>query len=363
VIKPPNQPQVESAETRLVEELKPFLDEQSKDDVFSGSVLVVKDGQPILEFSSGIANQERKIPNQMETKFNLGSANKMFTGVAIAQLVEKGLLNFEDVVGEHLQGYPNSTVKEQVTIHHLLTHTSGLGSFIDTKFRKEFLETRPNLKTIQAIVDLFKNRPLPYPIGEFHYSSDGYELLGAIIEAVSGQTYYEYVKEHIFDVAGMSNTGSPEIDPENPPDDIAIGYTNRDSYDRIIEGDRFNNLGLNLLKGTAGGAGYSTCEDLLKFSQALLGNKLLSSEMTKVVLKPRVKEGSREGQTKYSGYGFQIFDTNGFLRVGHPGRFAGVNTRVDMYPQKGLVVIALANYDPPSALKVGEKAEEIITPK
>lgn len=349
-------------EPTIADALGLYLEEQSRTDNFSGSVLVAKDGNPILEYSSGLANREKNILNGIDTKFNLGSANKMFAGVAIAQLAEAGSLGFHDAVGIYLPGFPNQVVREQVTIHHLLTHTSGLGSFIDLDCRDEFLAARENLKTIEYVVNLFKNRPLSHPIGEFHYSSDGYEVLGAIIESVSRQNYYDYIKDHIYRVADMPNTGSDEIDPANPGIDIAVGYTHRDPHtDRILDGERFDNFGINLLKGTAGGSGYSTCSDLLSFTRALLDYKLLSRNMTELITTPKINLGSKGNQTKYQGYGFQIFDIDGVIRVGHPGRFAGVNTRIDMYPKLGFTVIVLANYDPPSAYDIAEKATELIT--
>lgn len=345
----------------ISDQLVSFAKEKTNQDQFSGVVLVADGQNIVMEYASGMANVESQTPNTMDTKFNLGSANKMFTGVAITQLVEKELLSFDDTVGKFLPDYPNETVREQITIHQLLTHTSGMGSFIDTEFREQFLVARESLKTISSVVDLFKDRPLPYINGESHYSSDGYEVLGLIVEELSGQSYYEYVKQHIFDVAGMPNTDSYEIDPGNPRLDIAIGYTNRDPLtNQPITGDRVNNLGINLLKGTAGGSGYSTAHDLLSFSQALLSHKLLSPTMTDLVISPLINEGSKGNQTKYSGYGFQVFDIGGIKRVGHPGRFAGVNTRIDMYPDLGCSVIVLSNYDPPSAFDIAEKAGELL---
>ncbi len=350
----------------LVENLHRFLEEQTEADQFSGAVLVAQNGQPIFVYTAGLANKKKQIPNRIDTKFNLGSANKMFTAVAIAQLVEKDLLSFDDFVGKILPNYPNQTVREKVTIHHLLTHTSGLGSFIDIKFRDELLAARKDLKSINDVVNLFKNRPLEFPIEEYHYSSDGYEVLGAIIEAVSGQNYYNYIREHIYKVANMPNTDSFEMDPENPREDIAIGYTHRDpKTDKMLDGEKFDNFGLNLLKGLAGGSGYSTSFDLLNFAKALLGYKLLNPEMTKLVLSPKVKEGSKGNQTKYYGYGFQIFDIKGstqtIQRIGHPGRFTGVNARFDMYPDLGYTIIVLANYDPPAAFDIAEKATDLIS--
>ena len=351
-------------EVVIVDKLRGFAEERSSNGMFSGAVLLARNGVPIFEYASGLANKETSVSNKIDTKFNLGSANKMFTGVAVAQLVESGLLAFDTKVGDVLDEYPNEIVREQVTIHNLLTHTAGLGSFIDTQFRAELLAVRKSLTTIESVVNLFMNRPLPYQIGESHYSSDGYELLGLIVEKISGQSYYDYVRQHIFDIAGMPNTDSYEIDPDSPRTDIAIGYTKRDALtDAQIEGEPVNNLGVNLLKGTAGGLGYSTAPDLLKFCQSLLTNKLLGLEMTKMVLTPQVNEGSKGNQTKYSGYGFQIFDIGGVVRVGHPGRFAGVNTRIDMYPDLGYQVIVLANMDPPSAFDIAEKAGELILEK
>lgn len=347
---------------KITDALLLYIKEQSRSDHFSGSVLMARHGIPILKFSSGFANREKSILNTMETKFNLGSANKMFTGVAVAQLVEAGIVGFHDPIGTYIPDYPNTMVRERVTIHHLLTHTSGLGSFIDIDRRYEFLAARKRLHTIGDIVNLFKNKPLPYPTGEFHYSADGYEVMGAIIEAVSGQNYYDYIREHIYKISNMANTDSYEIDPTCVGIDFAIGYTHRDPRtDSVLGGERIENFGSTLLKGTAGGGGYSTCLDLLSFTRALYDHKLLSPKMTEEVTTPKITIGRKGNQTKYQGYGFQIFDIDGVVRIGHPGRFAGVNTRIDMYPSLGYTVIVLSNYDPPSAFDIAEKASELIT--
>lgn len=350
------------SQDEALKQLEYFVEQQSKHDNFSGAVVVANKDDVSFQYATGTANRETGVQNSVETKFNLGSINKIFTAVAIAQLVEKGEISFEDPVGKILPDYPDDIVKNNTTIEQLLTHTSGLGSFIDTKYRQQFLEVRNNLKSISDVVELFSERGLPYEHGKYHYSADGYELLGLIIEKVSGKDYYYYIQENIFDRAGMTNTGSYELDPENPRSDIAIGYTNRKpETDEIIKGLKFDNLGLNLLKGTASGSGYSTCGDLVKFAQALLKHKLLSPEMTEAVLKPRIDLGSKGNQHKYQAYGFQVFDIDGTRRIGHPGRFAGVNARFDMYPETDDIVVVLSNYDPPSAFGIAEKYTELIT--
>lgn len=345
-------------EDLLSHELRLFIEGQTKNDQFSGAVLIAKNEKILFEYTPGFANKEKQILNTINTKFNLGSANKMFTGVAIAKLAEEGKLSFHDLVGRYLPDYPNKTVIEKVTIHHLLTHTSGLGHYLNEKF----MEQRLNLRTIDDFIALFINEPLLFEPGEkYIYSGNGYTLLGKIIEVVSGKSYYDYIRDIIYKEANMPNSDSYEIDPNNLKPDLAIGYTRRlDIQGNIGDGERKDNLWINLIKGEAGGGGYSTCHDLLNFSRSLMENKLLNPEMTKTVLTPYVLEGSKNGQTKYNGYGFQIWDINGIKRIGHPGRFAGINTRFDVYPDLGYTVIVLSNYDPPSAFNIAEKATEMI---
>ena len=343
----------------MIDELLKYIKDCSDKDLFSGSVLVAKDRSIIIEYSSGYSNKEKKILNRINTKFNLGSMNKMFTGIAIAQLVDLGKLSFKDKVGKYLPDYPNKDVVEKVTIHHLLTHTSGLGHFLNEKYMK----VRTSLRTEDDFIKLFVDEPLLFEPGEkCSYSANGYTLLGKIIEIITDQTYFDFVKENVFLKSNMSNTGFYEIDTNDLKDDIAIGYTTRldieGSYRK--NGERVDNLWINLVKGEAGGGGYSTCPDLFNFSKSFLDNKLLNPEMMKTVLTPYVFEGTKDGQSKNEGYGFQIWDIDGIRRIGHPGRFACVNTRFDIYPELGYTVIVLSNYDPPSAFDIAEKAMSLI---
>src|ERR1035437_5302899 len=249
----------------MMNELLNYIKQQSAADLFSGAVLVAKDDKIILKYFSGYANKEKQILDDMDIKFNLGSADKMFTGVAIAQLAENGKLSFQDTVGKHIPDYPNKKVAKEVTIHQLLTHTSGLGHYLNEKF----MATRTKLKTIDNFIALFVDEPLLFEPGEkCSYSANGYTLLGKIIEVISGQTYYDFVRENIFLKAGMLNTDSYEIDSNNLKPDIAIGYTRRIDIEGNMrkDGDRIDNLWINLVKGDSSGGGYSTCPDLLNFS-------------------------------------------------------------------------------------------------
>src|SRR5438045_4282280 len=185
-------------------ELDGYLNTLVAENKLSGVVLVAKDGVAVASKAAGIANKTTKAPIDLNTKFNLRSMNKMFTAVAIAQLAQAGKLSFTDTVGKHLPDCPNKEVADRVTIHHLLTHTSGMGSYWGEKFARE----REKLLTVAAYLPLFASDPLSFPPGEkFQYSNAGYMVLGAIVEKASGQNYYTYVQEHIYSPAGMTNTG------------------------------------------------------------------------------------------------------------------------------------------------------------
>lgn len=341
-------------------EIKVFLDEQVARDEFSGACLIAKDFQVIFEYTAGFANKEDQILNKIDTKFSLGSCNKMFTANAIAQLVEKGLINFTDFVDKYLPDYPNIQVREKVTIHQLLTHTSGFGHYLADK--QKFLANRKNLRSIKDFVDFFQDEPLKFePGSKYDYSGNGFELLGLIIETVSGQSYYQFVKENIFDVAKMPNTESYELNPKDPT--LAIGYTKKgdDGGESLVESERRNASFMSLFKGGAGGGGYSTCHDLLNFCQALLQNKLLNPDLTKKVLTPYINLGTKNGQTLYYGYGFQIMDFgDGHLRYGHGGAFAGVSARVDMYPWVNITAVILSNYDEPAAHQIANEIGKLV---
>ena len=178
-----------------------------------------KDGKVIFKKAWGKADHVSGALNRIDTKFNLASAGKMFTGVAVLQLVEAKKLALDDTVGQHLPDYANKDVREQVTIRHLLTHTSGLGEMFNA-----LKNERERLRSVKAFVRLFENDSLRFkPGSRWSYSNAGYCLLGAIVEKVSGENYYDYLDKHVFGPAGMRNTGAFETD--KPIDNLAIGFT------------------------------------------------------------------------------------------------------------------------------------------
>lgn len=305
-------------------------------DAFSGVVLVAKDGKPFYTKAYGQANRGWKVPNRLDTRFNLGSMNKMFTAVSIAQLVEKGKLSYKDKVGKLLPDYPNKDVAEKVTVHQLLTHTSGLGDIFNDRF---FAASRTRFRTVRDFFPLFVDDPLRFePGARFDYSNAGYQVLGAIIEKASGQSYFDYIREHVYKPAGMTDTDCYDVDADPPR--LATGYTR----DGTSKGEpRRSNTFLHVIRGGPAGGGYSTVGDLLRFDQALRSHVLLKESSLESLWQDRVDFLPAPG-SRY-GYGF-ITKRYGRTRiVGHAGGFPGISSELDMYPDLGYTVVILSNVD------------------
>ncbi|MEE8169821.1 MAG: serine hydrolase, partial [Phycisphaerae bacterium] len=323
-------------DAEMATRLGKFMDKAAKQDRFSGAVLVARDGKPLFQKAYGLASKRFNVPNRIDTKFNLGSMNKMFTGVAICQLAEQGKLSFDDFVITHLPDYPNREIAEKVTIHQLLTHTSGLGSYWNERFEA----TWTGLRTVEDLLPLFADEPLGFePGSQFGYSNAGPVVLGLIIERISGQSYYDYVREHVFKPAGMTDTDSYEMD--RPVPNLAIGYTNLGPDHAREDGPRRNNLFMHTIKGGPAGGGFSTVGDMLKFSLALQGHRLLGPKYTDILLTG--KTAMAPGM-KYA-YLFGDHVSNGHRSCGHNGGAPGISAEFRFYPKLGYTLVALSNYD------------------
>lgn len=300
-------------------------------DAFGGVVMVARDGRVLLSRVAGMADERAKVPNAPDTRFGLASVGKMFTAVAIGQLLDAGKLSLTDTVGKFLPGYPNEEVRRRVTIAHLLTHTSGLGSFFNDRYEA----TRGTLFTLADYLPLFeRDTLLARPGTQWNYSNSGYLLLGRIIEVVAKESYYEYVRRHIFDRAGMRNTGFYDRTGGTPRG--AIGYDQPDS-----SGRRVDNLGMRELRGSSAGGGYSTAADMVAFMAALMGDRLLRPETRVRFTTGKVDEIA--GRSRY-GYGFSIRvrgDTA--MAIGHTGGFPGTANQVFYFPKGRYALVVLMN--------------------
>lgn len=265
--------------------------------------------------------------------------NKMFTAVAILQLVQSGKLDLKAPLGNYLTDYPNKDVAAKVTIEQLLSHTGGTGDIFGPEFEKNRLE----LKTLQDYVKLYGNRGLAFePGSRWAYSNYGFLLLGVLIEKVSGQSYYDYVRDHIFKPAGMTGTASePE---EQLVAERSIGYT------RFIGDGLKPNTDTLPYRGTSAGGGYSTVEDLLKFATALQTHKLLNAQYTEMLTTGKI---DTPGGGKYA-YGFADTIVSGTRCFGHGGGAPGMNGELKICPGPGYVIAVLANMDPPAASRVAD---------
>jgi len=265
----------------------------------------------------------------------------MFTAVAILQLIEAGKVDLQAPLGRYLRDYPNKDVARKVTIHQLLTHTGGTGDI----FGPEFDAHRNELRTLADYVELYGKRGLEFqPGSRWAYSNYGFILLGRVIEIVTGQRYYDYVKTNIFGPAGMKRSGS--LPERQAVPDRSVGYTKAPGTTEWTP-----NTDTLPYRGTSAGGGYSTVEDLARFADALRKHDLLSAESTELLLAGKVKSGPG---IQYA-YGFEDArdaDANG--SVGHGGGAPGINGDLRIFPKSGYVVAVLANIDPPSAQRISD---------
>lgn len=325
------------SEAELLRALGAQLDSRAAAGRFAGTVLLARDGEPIFTGAYGLADRERSVPNALRTQFRNGSMNKMFTAVAVLTLVQAGELSLDDTIGKYLTDYPHDGLASTVTIHHLLTHTGGTGDI----FGPEFTDRRRELRTHQDYVELYGTRdPLFEPGARWMYSNYGFVLLGAVIERISGQSYYEYVREHVYEPAGMSSTGARPEDETVP--NLSVGYM------RTPGGELVPNTDTLPYRGTAAGGGYTTVEDLLRFANALTNHKLLDARHTALLATGKVDTGPG----RYA-YGFNERTRDGRRAIGHGGGAPGMNGDLLIF-DSGYVIAVLANLDPPAAQRVSD---------
>ena len=340
---PTNSPVSRMTESEAVSAFKARLETDASEGKFSGAAMIAKNGVPIFSSAYGLANREKHIPNRLDTKFRIGSMNKMFTATAIVQLAQAGKLHLDDPLIKYLPDYPNKTFAAKVTIHQLLTHTGGAGDI----FGPEFEQHRLELRTLQDYVKLYGKRGAMFePGSHWDYSNYGFILLGRIVEKASSQDYYEYVRENIFHPAGMNSTDS--LPEDQAVANRSVGYMSQgDSKD-----SRPNDATLPY-RGSSAGGGYSTVGDLLAFANALVGHKLLDAEHTALLTTGKVDTPRGD---KYA-YGFSDEVTPGGIRCfGHGGGAPGMNGELKICTPSGYVIIVLANVDPPAATSIADFA-------
>ena len=313
----------------------------AKADRYSGVVAVARNGKLIDSFAFGHPDPAAREPMTLATRFNIASAGKMFTAVAIGQLVEAGRLRFDEPIGDILPNLPPQV--RQITIDQLLTHRSGLGDYL----RFENRDAIRAAKTATDLLPLAIGGGVSFPPGsKQQYSNSGFVVLGAIIEKLSGEPYSDYVRTHIFIPAGMTTA---DLDG-TVRRAVALTKRNPDGTQStrvhaapVMGGSR----------GSPAGGATASALDMIRFGEAPRAGKLLSRPIIEQLWIGRVP-GPAQAQGKLSyGYGFARMDFDGGRwLVGHNGGSLGANAEFELFPVDGYTAVALSNYDPPSATDV-----------
>jgi CubicO group peptidase (beta-lactamase class C family) len=331
-------PRVPDAE--IVRDLQQHMARLAADSAFSGAVLLAKNGKVLFQGAAGLADRASHTPNRVETRFNIGSMNKMFTAVAVLQLTQAGRLSLDDTLRTLLPDYPTADVAGSVTVRQLLTHTAGLGDVFDSTY----LSSPARYRSLADYLPLFVDRPLLFAPGtKWSYSNAGYVVLGLLVERVSGQPFDDYVRDHVFRPAGMTSTGNYDV--ADGTSDLAIGYTTRRGLGPPVPGTPPSaNSAMLPRRGSSTGGGYSTVEDLFRFGEALRGHRLLDSTHTAALMTGAVVEDAAAPEMKYA-LGMEELTLNGVRVVGHGGSFPGVSSIFDIYPAQGYTLVVLSNVD------------------
>ncbi len=310
----------------LETKLDKYVEACVKQGTFNGSVLVAQNGKIVLCKGYGMANYELGVPNTPQTRFMLASVTKQFTSMAIMQLQEKGLLRISDPVSKYIPDYPQG---DKITIHHLLTHTSGIPDYSKGT-------TPKSLGSLEKMLDYFKDKPLEFePGAKYNYSNSGYILLGCIIEKASKQTLDSYMQEYIFKPLSMANTNF-FYDPTDKSN--AVGYelaglrTSNLIDSQTMSPVPYVDMSLPLSDGNL----ISTVEDLYRWDRGLYSEVLLNSTSRAQLFAP-AKDGH--------GYGWGISENFGRKVVRHSGRVEGFSTYIARYPDDNVCIILLSNFE------------------
>lgn len=328
------------------EKIKAYLNQIND---FSGSILVAHHDEVIEHRAFGLANIEHEVDNSTDTKFNIASISKLITATAALSLCDQELLELNQTVGYYLPDYPNALVRDSVTIHQLLTHTSGIPAF----YRDEYLASNKlQYKNTADYLPLFVSKELDFaPGSEYKYGGGGFVVLGLVMEQITGKDYYQVIDEYVFDKAGMKNSmaiGADEIVANK-----AQGYTSGWGEQEQLTSNVYQ-----ISKASPAGGFYSTTNDLFLFSKALHKNVFFSEKMKTTMLSPKVR-----GYNTHLGYGIDIDQRYDQRIIGHSGGWFGVRTELMNFLASDYTVIVLSNIDDngkSAASKVIDDLRELI---
>jgi CubicO group peptidase (beta-lactamase class C family) len=323
--------QTRASDQELVSKANQYMNNLAGLDYFSGAVLIARDGRVLLSRGYGMADLEHDVPNANTTKFRIGSVTKQFTAMAVMLLQEQGRLSVHDPVCKDVPDCPAEW--QPITIHHLLSHTSGIPSFTDFPDNDDY--ERKHMALL-ATMDRFKNKPLTFKPGEkFDYSDSNYLVLAFVIEKASGQSYESFLRAKIYQPLGMANSGYDH--PQKILKQRAIGY--------LRQGDVVINNSHYFVMDTpcGGGSQYSTVEDLYLWDQSLYTEKIASRSSLDAMFTPHTPESFQwHGYFKY-GYGWMLGELFHRKIIWHEGGINGFVSYIGRYPDEKLTIILLSN--------------------
>jgi len=307
----------------FIPKVEKIINKAVEQELFSGVVLIAKEGKVLFSKAYGEANRDRHIKNTLNTKFDICSIGKIFTSTSIMLLAQKGLLKISDPVIKYLPDFPFGN---KITIHHLLTHTAGFGNFFSIP---EYWQSIDKMRSVNAVLPLIYKQKLEFetPGEKWQYSNSGIVVLGAVIEKVSGIAYNEFIQKNIFGPLKMKESGL--IYPEDKVENRSIGYIKNN------DGSFKNNIGVIPPASPAGGL-LTTANDLLIFDQALYSNSLLNQEYKKIMFTPLLNNYACCWMVENK------YNNN---TVGHSGGAPGANSMFRRYLNDKYTIIILSNYD------------------
>ena len=337
-----------AANQNITPKINEYMDALVKAGKFNGSVLVAREGKILVSKGYGMANFELDVPNTPQTKFRLGSITKPFTAMAIMILQERGKLNVQDSICKYLADCPAAW--QQITLHHLLSHTSGLAKHDKAG---DYLKTAMMPMTVTQLIDNFRNKPADFKPGEkFDYNNNGYILLGYVIEKVSGQSYEVFLRENIFAPLRMTDTGYDDHDPIIK--NRAAGYR-RD--DERVGGDLFNAHYTDISQQLSAGGLYSTTGDLMRLDQALYDHVFLSPKTLDTMFAPMI---GKYGPPPTYGYGWFVNQQLNRRAISHPGGVPGFTSILTRFPDDKVLIVLLGNLENSQVIRASNDLAAII---
>ena len=321
-------------EAERLQEIGAYLKRMGDADLFWGTIVIARDGKPVFAQAYGYANREKKISNTLDTPFLLASMNKLFTGLAIGQLVEQGKLSYDAPLSEFLPDFPDIESAKRIRVKHLLSHTSGLareGSPIGSS-----AVDRPT--TVKAMIETFEKKPPAFEPGTKHsYSNMGFVLLGRVIEIISGQDYYDYMQKHVFAAAGATSASFPLL----PRDGVAVvpmAYPYESAFDSEARLSFQSQLGKHGRRGSPAGDAVASALDILRLSSAMRAGRIVRPETFRLHSSGKPELGSPS-----YGYGIIAGPYLGRPFVGHNGRSFGHCSEFGELRDTPYTIVVLSN--------------------